>query len=215
MIYLQLFLSFLKIGLFGFGGGLAIFSLIQHEIEVHGWMTQEEFVDILAVSQVTPGPIGINCATYVGYTATGNVWGSLLATTAIIIPSLIIMLSICKVYFIISTRFQHNIYFNRTMHMLRLSVLGMIGAAALLLMKPVGQPSVSFIDWRSWLIFATVCFFTLLPMFFMKKGNGQTNTENSPQTKSAVFLKTALNLISHPIILIIFAGLAGYLIYLP
>ena len=215
MIYLQLFLSFLKIGLFGFGGGLAIFSLIQHEIEVHGWMTQEEFVDILAISQVTPGPIGINCATYVGYTATGNVWGSLLATTAIIIPSLVIMLSICKVYFIISTRFQHNIYFNRTMHMLRLSVLGMIAAAALLLMRPIGQPSVSFIDWRSWLIFATVCFFTLLPMFFMKKGNDQTNTENSPQTKSAVFLKTALNLISHPIILIIFAGLAGYLIYLP
>lgn len=215
MLYLQLFLSFLKIGLFGFGGGLAIFSLIQHEIEVHGWMSQEEFVDILAVSQVTPGPIGINCATYVGYTATGNVWGSLLATTAIIIPSLVIMLSICKVYFIISTRFQHNIYFNRTMHMLRLSVLGMIAAAALLLMRPIGQPSVSFIDWRSWLIFATVCFFTLLPMFFMKKGNDQTNTENSPQTKSAVFLKTALNLISHPIILIIFAGLAGYLIYLP
>ena len=215
MLYLQLFLSFLKIGLFGFGGGLAIFSLIQHEIEVHGWMSQEEFVDILAVSQVTPGPIGINCATSVGYTATGNVRGSLLATTAIIIPSLVIMLSICKVYFIISTRFQHNIYFNRTMHMLRLSVLGMIAAAALLLMRPIGQPSVSFIDWRSWLIFATVCFFTLLPMFFMKKGNDQTNTENSPQTKSAVFLKTALNLISHPIILIIFAGLAGYLIYLP
>ena len=139
MIYLQLFLSFLKIGLFGFGGGLAIFSLIQHEIEVHGWMTQEEFVDILAVSQVTPGPIGINCATYVGYTATGNVWGSLLATTAIIIPSLIIMLSICKVYFVISTRFQRNIYFTRTMHMLRLAVLGMIGAAALLLMKPINS----------------------------------------------------------------------------
>ena len=111
MIYLQLFLSFLKIGLFGFGGGLAIFSLIQHEVETHGWMTQEEFVDILAISQVTPGPIGINCATYVGYTATGNVWGSLLATTAIIIPSLIIMLTICKVYFVISTRFQRNIYF--------------------------------------------------------------------------------------------------------
>ncbi|MBP3575341.1 MAG: chromate transporter [Paludibacteraceae bacterium] len=209
MIYLQLFLSFLKIGLFGFGGGLAIFSLIQHEIEVHGWMTQEEFVDILAVSQVTPGPIGINCATYVGYTATGNVWGSLLATTAIIIPSLIIMLSICKVYFIISTRFQHNIYFNRTMHMLRLSVLGMIGAAALLLMKPVGQPSVSFIDWRSWAIFAVVCVFTILPMFFKKfDSNGEI-----VQKKSTVFFKTVLNIASHPIILIILAGVAGYCIY--
>ncbi len=198
MIYLQLFLSFLKIGLFGFGGGLAIFSLIQHEVEQYGWMTQEEFVDILAISQVTPGPIGINCATYVGYTATGNVWGSLLATTAIVIPSLVIMLSICKVYFVISSRFQHNIYFTRTMHMLRLSVLGLIGAAALLLMKPVGQPSVSFIDGSSWLIFAVTCILTIAPMFIKKSANP---------------LKSALNILSHPILLIILAGVAGYCIY--
>ena len=198
MIYLQLFLSFLKIGLFGFGGGLAIFSLIQHEIEKYGWMTQEEFVDILAISQVTPGPIGINCATYVGYTATGNVWGSLLATTAIVIPSLVIMLSICKVYFVISSRFQHNIYFTRTMHMLRLSVLGLIGAAALLLMKPVGQPSVSFIDGSSWLIFAVTCLLTIAPMFIKKSANP---------------LLSALNHLSHPILLIILAGVAGYFIY--
>ena len=197
MIYLQLFLSFLKIGLFGFGGGLAIFSLIQHEIEKYGWMTQEEFVDILAISQVTPGPIGINCATYVGYTATGNIWGSLLATTAIVIPSLVIMLSMCKVYFVISSRFQHNIYFTRTMHMLRLSVLGMIGAAALLLIKPVGNPSVSFIDWSSWAIFAVVCVFTVLPMFIQK-------------TETA---KSVFSILSHPIFLIILAGIAGYIIY--
>ena len=209
MIYLQLFLSFLKIGLFGFGGGLAIFSLIQHEIEVHGWMTQEEFVDILAVSQVTPGPIGINCATYVGYTATGNVWGSLLATTAIVIPSLIIMLAICKVYFIISTRFQRNIYFTRTMHTLRLSVLGMIAAAALLLIKPANQPSVSFIDWHSWVIFAVVCVFTILPMFIKKPDF----IGNSKLQKSAAFFRSALQIISHPILLIVLAGVAGYFIY--
>ena len=193
MLYLQLFISFLKIGLFGFGGGLAILSLIQHEVESHGWMTQEQFVDIVAVSQVTPGPIGINCATYVGYTATNNVWGSLLATTAIIIPSLVIMLLICKAYFYISARFQHNIYFTRTMHTLRLSVLGLIGAAALALMTPV-----SFIDWRSWLIFAVACTLTILPMFIKKSTNS---------------LKSALNIISHPILLIILAGMAGYIIY--
>ena len=198
MIYLQLFLSFLKIGLFGFGGGLAIFSLIRHEVEQFGWMTQEEFVDILAISQVAPGPIGINCATYVGYTATGNVWGRLLATTAIVIPSLVIMLSICKVYFVISSRFQHNIYFTRTMHKLRLSVLGLIGAAALLLMKPVGQPSVSFIDGSSWIIFAVTCLLTIAPMFIKKSANP---------------LLSALNLLSHPILLIILAGVAGYFIY--
>ncbi len=205
MIYLQLFLSFLKIGFFGFGGGLAIFSLIQHEVEAHGWMTQEEFIDILAVSQVTPGPIGINCATYVGYTATGNIWGSILATTAIVIPSLIIMLSICKVYFYINTRFQRNIYFTRTMHMLRLSVLGLIASAALLLIKPIGQNSVSFIDWKSWVIFAVVCMFTILPMWAKKSEfNGE---------KSAAFFKAALDIISHPITLIILAGAAGYAIY--
>jgi hypothetical protein len=83
--------------------------------------------------------------------------------------------------------------------MLRLSVLGMIGAAALLLMKPIGQPSVSFIDWRSWTIFAVVCIFTLLPMFIKKSANS---------------LKSALNLLSHPILLIILAGVAGYFIYI-
>ncbi len=208
MIYLQLFLSFLKIGLFGFGGGLAIFSLIQHEVEQYGWMTQEEFVDILAISQVTPGPIGINCATYIGYTATGNVWGSLLATIAIVIPSLVIMLSICKVYFVISSRFQRNIYFTRTMHMLRLSVLGLIGAAALLLMKPVGQPSVSFIDWTSWAIFTITCALTILPLFLKT-----TDSNGYSTTKRAIFSKTALNILSHPIILIVLAGIAGYFIY--
>ena len=205
MIYLQLFLSFLKIGLFGFGGGLAIFSLIQHEVEKYGWMTQEEFVDILAISQVTPGPIGINCATYVGYTATGNVWGSLLATTAIVIPSLVIMLTICKVYFVISSRFQRNIYFTRTMHMLRLSVLGMIGAAALLLIKPINQPSVSFIDWRSWVIFVGACLITISPLFlkvFQSKG-----------LKLHSVLCKLLQTISNPILLIILSGVVGYLIY--
>ena len=205
MIYLQLFLSFLKIGLFGFGGGLAIFSLIQHEVEKYGWMTQEEFVDILAISQVTPGPIGINCATYVGYTATGSVWGSVLATTAIVIPSLVIMLTICKVYFVISSRFQRNIYFTRTMHMLRLSVLGMIGAAALLLIKPINQPSVSFIDWRSWVIFVVACIITISPLFlkvFQSKG-----------LKLHSALSKLLQTISNPILLIILSGVVGYLIY--
>lgn len=205
MIYLQLFLSFLKIGLFGFGGGLAIFSLIQHEVEKYGWMTQEEFVDILAISQVTPGPIGINCATYVGYTATGNVWGSLLATTAIVIPSLVIMLTICKVYFVISSRFQRNIYFTRTMHMLRLSVLGMIGAAALLLIKPINQPSVSFIEWRSWVIFVVACIITISPLLlkiFQSKG-----------LKIHSVWRKSLQIISNPILLIILSGVVGYLIY--
>ena len=186
MIYLQLFLSFCKIGLFGFGGGLAILSLIQIEVEQYGWMSQQEFVDIVAVSQVTPGPIGINCATYVGYTV-GGIWGSVLATFAIVLPSLIIMLSICKAYFWLQKRFQGNPYFEQTLRMLRFTVIGLIASAALMLMKPT-----TFIDTTSWIIFGIVAFFTILPTFSKNK---------------------VTEIISHPILLIFLAGLAGYFIY--
>ena len=186
MIYLQLFLSFFQIGLFGFGGGLAILSLIQMEVEQHGWMTQQEFVDIVAVSQVTPGPIGINCATYVGYTTAG-LWGSVLATFAIVLPSLIIMLSICKAYFWLSKRFQGNPYFEQTLRMLRFCVIGLIASAALLLIKPT-----NFIDSTSWIIFAAVAFLTILPQIAKNK---------------------VTEWLSHPILLIVLAGIAGYCIY--
>lgn len=193
MIYLQLFLSFFKIGLFGFGGGLAILSLIQHEVESQGWLTQSEFVDIVAVSQVTPGPIGINCATYVGYTTTGSVLGSAVATIAIVLPSLVIMLALCKIYFLLNTKFQHSPYFQNTMHILRITVLGLIAAAALCLMTPA-----SFIDWRSWLIFAIVCLFTVLPQL---------------TDKANKHAKKVIGVLSHPILLIVLAGITGYLIY--
>ena len=85
MIYLELFLAFFKIGIFGFGGGYAMLSLIQSEVVVsHGWITSSEFADIVAISQMTPGPISINCATYIGYTASGgSVLGSALATLGV------------------------------------------------------------------------------------------------------------------------------------
>ncbi|MBQ5379068.1 MAG: chromate transporter [Paludibacteraceae bacterium] len=197
MIYLQLFLSFFKIGLFGFGGGLAILSLIQMEVEQNGWMTQQEFVDIVAVSQVTPGPIGINCATYVGYTV-GGIWGSVLATLAIVLPSLIIMLSICKAYFWLNRRFKGNPYFEQTLRMLRFTVLGLIASAALLLMKPT-----TFIDSTSWVIFGIVAFLTISPEIFRKKEGNKLSTFNSQ----------LLTFLSHPILLIVLAGVAGYLIY--
>lgn len=205
MIYLQLFLSFAKIGLFGFGGGLAILSLIQHEIEVHGWMSQAEFVDIVAISQATPGPIGINCATYVGYTATGSVWGSALATFAIILPSLVIMLSICKVYFYLSTRFQTSPYFQNSLRMLRFAVLGLIAAAALVLIEPdpfdPNSTSASFIDWSSWVFFAVVFFLTVLPSIAQ------------PLTRKYPALQRVVKLLSHPILLIVAAGVVGYFVY--
>ncbi len=194
---LALFTSFFKIGLFGFGGGLAILSLIQMEVETNGWMGQQEFVDIVAVSQVTPGPIGINCATYVGYTV-GGIWGSILATLAIVLPSLIIMLSICKAYFWLSKRFKGNPYFEQTLRMLRFAVIGLIASAALLLIKPT-----NFIDSTSWIIFSVVAFLTILPNFVKKKeGNKISNIQYQIS-----------NIFSHPILLIVLSGLAGYLIY--
>lgn len=186
MLYLALFISFFKIGLFGFGGGLAILSLIEMEVENHGWMSQQEFVDIVAVSQITPGPIGINCATYVGYTTAG-ILGSLIATCAIILPSLIIMLSICKAYFWLQNKFQGNPYFEQTLRMLRFTVIGLVASAALLLIKPT-----NFIDPISWIIFATVACLTILPNFAKNK---------------------VTEILSHPILLILLAGVAGYCIY--
>lgn len=193
MIYVQLFLSFFKIGLFGFGGGLAILSLIQHEVLAYGWMSEKEFVDIVAISQVTPGPIGINCATYVGYTATQSVWGSVLATGAMILPSLVIMLVLCKVYLVLSTRFADNAYFQNTLRYLRFAVLGLIAAAALLLITPA-----TFIDRWSIVLFGAVFVLTILPQLV--------------RGKRAV-TKSVLSVLSHPILLIVLAGIAGYIIY--
>lgn len=186
MLYLSLFISFFQIGLFGFGGGLAILSLIEMEVAEHGWMTQQEFVDIVAVSQVTPGPIGINCATYVGYTTAGF-WGSVLATFAIVLPSLIIMLSICKAYFWLNKHFHGNPYFEQTLRMLRFTVIGLIASAALILIKPT-----NFIDSTSWIIFAAVALLTILPQMAKNK---------------------VTEIISHPILLIVLSGIAGYCIY--
>ena len=194
MLYLALFISFFKIGLFGFGGGLAILSLIQMEVESHGWMTQQEFVDIVAVSQVTPGPIGINCATYVGYTV-GGLWGSVLSTFAIVLPSLIIMLSICKAYFWLQKRFTGNPYFEQTLRMLRFTVIGLVASAALLLIKPT-----NFFDTTSWIIFGVVAFFTILPEIIKGK-------------RLSPFTFQLSTFLSHPILLIVLAGIAGYCIY--
>lgn len=169
-------------------------SLIQMEVEEHGWMTQQEFVDIVAVSQVTPGPIGINCATYVGYTTAG-IWGSVLATFAIVLPSLIIMLSICKAYFWLNKRFKGNPYFEQTLRILRFTVIGLIASAALMLIKPT-----NFIDPISWIIFGAVALFTVLPELIKGK-------------KLSPFTFHLTSFFSHPILLIILAGIAGYCLY--
>ena len=114
MIYLQLFYTFFKIGLFGFGGGYAMLSMIQGEVVTrYGWVTSQEFTDIVAISQMTPGPIGINAATYVGFTSTGSVWGSIVATFAVVFPSFILMLTISKFFLKYQKHPVVEIYFCR------------------------------------------------------------------------------------------------------
>lgn len=139
MIYLQLFYSFIKIGFFGFGGGYAMLSLIQHEIvENHNWISNQQFTDIVAISQMTPGPIAINSATYIGYSVTGNVWGSILATVAVCVPPFTIMLLITRFYF----AFRKNRFVGFVMDGLKPMIIGMIGAAAVLLMTPSNFPDI-------------------------------------------------------------------------
>jgi chromate transporter len=146
MIYWQLFWTYLKIGLFGFGGGYAMLSLIQHEVvEKHAWLSAQEFTDIVAISQMTPGPIGINSATYIGYTVTGNVFGSIIATFAVCLPSFIIVLWIAKAY----RKFSSNEWVKNAFLGLRPVTVGLIAAAALLLMN-----SENFTDYKSIIIFA-------------------------------------------------------------
>ena len=183
-IFLQLFWTFFVIGLFNFGGGGAMISLIQSRVVTDlGWITQTQFTDIVAISQTTPGPIGINCATYVGYevgchagalssaalgTPTAGsvalgIAGSALATLALVLPSFLIFWGIVALY----KKYRSTPLFSNVMSGLRPVVAGLIGAAALLLMfRFVGvfpqvdpAPFVSvltenFADWTSWVILA-------------------------------------------------------------
>lgn len=140
-----LFVVFFKIGLFSFGGGYAILPLIQKEVVViHKWITVSQFTDIVAVSQVTPGPIAINSSTYVGYLVTGNVIGATVATVGLIMPSVIIM-TIFSIFFL---KFQDNKYISNAFAGLRVVVVGLILSATLLLMDKD-----NFIDFKSIIIF--------------------------------------------------------------
>lgn len=162
----QLAWTFFVIGAFTFGGGYAMLSLIQNQVVLeHGWISEATFTDIVAISQMTPGPIGINSATYVGYDvllgASGSpllgVIGSLTATLALMLPSFVMMLLIVKFYF----RFKNSTLYAGTLAWLKPAVVGLIGAAAIILILKTswtgGVPSVqvvadNFPDWKSWVL---------------------------------------------------------------
>lgn len=138
MIFIDLFVTFFMIGLFGFGGGYGMLSLIQHQtVETHHWLSTAEFTDIVAISQMTPGPIGINSATYCGYTAIHNagyghlmaVLGSATATFALVLPSLILMILISRMFM----RYMNTRPVQSVFQGLRPAVVGLLAAATLLL----------------------------------------------------------------------------------
>ena len=178
MIFVQLFLTFFLIGAFTIGGGYAMLTLIEHMVvDVHGWITEAAFTNIVAISQMTPGPIGINSATYIGYSVLEGTGAG---------PAGCFLGSLVKAY----DRIKENAVFRDTMQMLRPTVIGLIGAAALVLVLNVSfeggyRVSVieeSFPDWQSWMILA------------------------------AAFL-AAWKWKAHPILIIVVAGFLGYLIY--
>ena len=161
MIYLQLLWVFIKIGVLGFGGGYAMLSLIQHEVVEHyAWMSTTEFADMVAISQMTPGPISINLATYVGYTA-GGFGGSLLASFALCLPSIIMVYMIIRLFL----SKKNSSLMDNTLKGLKPAIAGLIFAAGLSMMNTQnfaeigrGQNNVSII----------ICVLAFVASYFFK-----------------------------------------------
>lgn len=198
-IYLKLICAYLKIGIFGFGGGYAMLSLVEHSVVDPGWITETMFTDIVAISQMTPGPIGINSATYIGFVAPGEVnpalasplWGilgSLLATLAVVLPSFFLV--IYSSHFI--RRHQESGAIKAVFSGLRPVVVGLIASAAILLMNNANF-NPNGISWQL-LTNIIICVAAFCLVYFKFPWRGK---------------KVSI----HPILVIILAGLTGYLIY--
>ena len=163
ILFLRLFWTFFLIGLFGFGGGYAMISMIQGEVVTrYHWLTTGEFTDIVAISQSTPGPIGINSATYVGYSSVVNagyshawgVLGSFIASFAVVLPSFVLMLLISKFLM----KYRHHPSVEHVFQGLRPAVVGLLAAAALLLMNRENFGSMQECTWQFWISVALFCF---------------------------------------------------------
>lgn len=127
MIYLKLFWSFFQIGLFSFGGGYAALPFIKHQVvSLHAWLDINEFSDIVAISQMTPGPVAINAATFVG-TRIGGLTGSIVATLGCILPSCIIVIILSMLYM----KYRNLSLLKNTLTVMRPCIVGLIGSAAL------------------------------------------------------------------------------------
>lgn len=199
-IYLKLIWAYLKIGIFGFGGGYAMLSLVEKAVVEPGWISETMFTDIVAISQMTPGPIGINSATYIGFVAPGSVnpalqgiigWGllgSILATLAVTVPSFFLVLY--SEHFI--RRHNESGAVKAVFSGLRPVVVGLIASAAIMLMNaPNFNPN--GISWQL-MVNIAICAVAFCLAFFPIPWKGG---------KKKI----------HPILIIILAGIAGFLIY--
>lgn len=198
-IYWQLIWAYIKIGIFGFGGGYAMLSLVEKAVVSPGWISETMFTDIVAISQMTPGPIGINSATYIGFVAPGSVnpeltgigWGilgSALATLAVVLPSFFLVMY--SSHFI--RRHNESGVIKGIFSGLRPVVVGLIASAAIMLMNAANF-NPRGISWQLWTNIA-ICAIAFCLVYFSIPYKGK---------------KVKL----HPIIVIIMAGIAGFLIY--
>ncbi|MBE7025157.1 MAG: chromate transporter [Ruminococcaceae bacterium] len=141
MIYMQLFLAFLKTGLFSIGGGLATLPFLYEIAETRGWFSPQMIADMLAVSESTPGPIGVNMATYAGY-MTAGISGAIVATVALVLPSLVIVLILAG--FI--ARYRENRFVNGAFMGIRPAVVALVTVALLQVLKS------SVLSWDAFLL---------------------------------------------------------------
>ena len=165
MKILQLLIEFFKTGLFSVGGGLATLPFLSRMGEKYGWFTQQELANMLAVSESTPGPIGVNMATYVGNTVSGVV-GGLATTFALVLPSYLVILLVFRVM----KRFHDNCYVQGAMQTLRPASVGMVGAAVLnvLISVLLRKDAVAALAWSQMVVVPNLMLFALLFAFYLK-----------------------------------------------
>ena len=168
IIYLELFWTFFKIGLFTFGGGYAMLPLIQQAVMDNNWIAEQDFINFIAVSESTPGPFAINMATYVGATVGGDVFGAFFATLGVVIPSFVIILLVAKIY----DKFRKNKVVEGCMTGLKPAVVGLIGAALINIATTVLFPAgVAFEAFKTPAIYASLALFSITCVLAFKKVN--------------------------------------------
>lgn len=153
MIILELFLAFLKIGCFAFGGAYAAIPLIRDEVMAHGWMTEEMFSNIIAVAESTPGPIMVNTATYVGFQQ-GSFLGSIVATLGVVLPAFVIILIVTKVF----TKVLENHGVQSVLKGIKPTIMGIILGTGLSMTFSAlcGKVTAIAVDWHAVVIAAVL-----------------------------------------------------------